>query len=945
MSNLNDIFNDLLSQTNLFDNEPTPSMTQKNTVQSSDPIKQAELDLDTSNTDKIIRHKVKNSEHQDYGRVILMARKDLYNKGKVNIENFTELLEEEQRTAINKKAVWDKLDVDRYRELGLSPYEFHFIKVFRDEMENKPVINFKLVDDEELNKKLFNFLYVSVFNEIKEMSFKHRFKIEGIKFDEDNLYKGFSENTHLILPTDPDVSKMQFYKDEMLKTFPNHHNEINNISLQELAYAAHSQIPTYKDLITARGAYQLLKANKLLNKKPTWEKIQPLKLEIKDKNDLDSIDDLLELIKNSKVKTTFNNMTIIQVESVLNQEYMGDIVRHGYDYINGQKIYEKDLDQIFGVDAVQWGKWINGENEKQTLLNLVYESFTDLAQTFNIPRKAIGLTHNGIGLGSGFGSQGKKGSKAHYQPGQKFLHLNRFNSAGSLAHEWFHAYDHYLYDLAVSQGALTDNIKRRVSEKFLSNAIVEAIKYNIHYDEKDNNFKAKDPIIQEDIDKLKKFNPAFFELITSMNGYNVTKVVSMKNLSNTELEFISSETAFADKHHFVSEMFEIHKTTFDSIKTQFKNIKSLWDNIEKFNTDSPTEKSILKKYIYQNKELFQRNLNYVLSNSDEGKQFEKILLEPKEHCDFSNYGKIVENFLNNKDKIEELLLKNSKIIYSNVFNKENIQVSAEIFDKISTQYLEKISKQSFKSLLTPDSGEKSQIDMWYDKYTQHIKLDKENRPINHTNMMKTITGDHNIWQTIKNPIHNTITSDFIPKLKEEFEKTNIPHYITDQITLNLLNYKNHIEHKVGLHVKKLLEHHLTMKLLNDDFKFDFKLSSRFKKDAERLDKMGKEPYYSTPYELFARMGETVVSTKTHNTYLSKEKNQNWVSHLLGLQIYPSEESLKKFTPLLEQSFKIAFKEDFDLDLSKFKIIENEYSTNEKYLEDYEIKTKRKVKPK
>ena len=136
-----------------------------------------------------------------------------------------------------------------------------------------------------------------------------------------------------------------------------------------------------------------------------------------------------------------------------------------------------------------------------------------------------------------------------------------------------------------------------------------------------------------------------------------------------------------------------------------------------------------------------------------------------------------------------------------------------------------------------------------------------------------------------------------------------------------------------------------MKLLNDDFKFDFKLSSRFKKDAERLDKMGKEPYYSTPYELFARMGETVVSTKTHNTYLSKEKNQNWVSHLLGLQIYPSEESLKKFTPLLEQSFKIAFKEDFDLDLSKFKIIENEYSTNEKYLEDYEIKTKRKVKPK
>ena len=65
--------------------------------------------------------------------------------------------------------------------------------------------------------------------------------------------------------------------------------------------------------------------------------------------------------------------------------------------------------------------------------------------------------------------------------------------------------------------------------------------------------------------------------------------------------------------------------------------------------------------------------------------------------------------------------------------------------------------------------------------------------------------------------------------------------------------------------------------------------------------------------------------------------------MLGLQIYPSEESLKKFTPLLEQSFKIAFKEDFDLDLSKFKIIENEYSTNEQYVQDDEVKNKRKLK--
>ena len=175
-------------------------------------------------------------------------------------------------------------------------------------------------------------------------------------------------------------------------------------------------------------------------------------------DNIDNLEDVFNLITKTKIRTSHNNMSVVKVDSVLSHSHLDSVVRNGYDYIDGDKIKAETLDKTFGIDAMQWGNWINESNERQNLLNLVYESFTDLAATFNIARDSIGLEVNNRGLGFGIGSQGISGSRAHYQTGQKFLHMNRKNSAGSLAHEWFHAYDHYLYEKAIADGVLSQRL-------------------------------------------------------------------------------------------------------------------------------------------------------------------------------------------------------------------------------------------------------------------------------------------------------------------------------------------------------------------------------------------------------------------------------------------------------------------------------------------------------
>lgn len=65
----------------------------------------------------------------------------------------------------------------------------------------------------------------------------------------------------------------------------------------------------------------------------------------------------------------------------------------------------------------------------------------DLANALNITPQAIGL--NGR-LGIAFGARGSGNALAHYEPSETVINLTKTKGAGSLAHEWWHALDHYM---------------------------------------------------------------------------------------------------------------------------------------------------------------------------------------------------------------------------------------------------------------------------------------------------------------------------------------------------------------------------------------------------------------------------------------------------------------------------------------------------------------------
>lgn len=104
----------------------------------------------------------------------------------------------------------------------------------------------------------------------------------------------------------------------------------------------------------------------------------------------------------------------------------------------------RDIRDTFGIGSIRIGNWVNSE-EKNLAANLIFDSLADLAYILALPPSAIGLRGT---LNFAFGTGGQKGVQAHYSPGLRELALAKNAGAGALAHEFWHAFDHYIADKA-----------------------------------------------------------------------------------------------------------------------------------------------------------------------------------------------------------------------------------------------------------------------------------------------------------------------------------------------------------------------------------------------------------------------------------------------------------------------------------------------------------------
>jgi len=114
--------------------------------------------------------------------------------------------------------------------------------------------------------------------------------------------------------------------------------------------------------------------------------------------------------------------------------------RNGPEHRAGADVSFADIVKIFDFQRIKIGRWVSAA-ETQLAANLFFDALADLQLLLQVPAQVISL--NGS-LALSFGTGGEPGSCAFYQPQGRVLALAKNAGGGSLAHEWFHAFDHYI---------------------------------------------------------------------------------------------------------------------------------------------------------------------------------------------------------------------------------------------------------------------------------------------------------------------------------------------------------------------------------------------------------------------------------------------------------------------------------------------------------------------
>lgn len=116
--------------------------------------------------------------------------------------------------------------------------------------------------------------------------------------------------------------------------------------------------------------------------------------------------------------------------------------RNGPMHRAGADVNFADIVHIFGFRSIKIGRWVRAD-EQQQAANWFFDSLCDLQHLLQLPATALSFDGR---LSLSFGTGGQLGTCAHYQPQGRILALAKHAGGGSLAHEWFHAFDHHISD-------------------------------------------------------------------------------------------------------------------------------------------------------------------------------------------------------------------------------------------------------------------------------------------------------------------------------------------------------------------------------------------------------------------------------------------------------------------------------------------------------------------
>lgn len=119
----------------------------------------------------------------------------------------------------------------------------------------------------------------------------------------------------------------------------------------------------------------------------------------------------------------------------------------GYDYRHGFHATQEQILEL-GFRAGEYGNWLD-QIDRQQNLDHFYDSVINMSKALNVSKTAIANPKGLDGeesLAIAFGSRGRAGAAAHYEPLRHVINLTKMNGAGSLAHELGHSLDRVLAD-------------------------------------------------------------------------------------------------------------------------------------------------------------------------------------------------------------------------------------------------------------------------------------------------------------------------------------------------------------------------------------------------------------------------------------------------------------------------------------------------------------------
>ena len=872
-----------------------------------------------------------NKQHLDFGRTIKNARKMQSAIRRMNLDEFKNLSETQRLTTVNKKSIWTAT-WQELKDNGFSPFGAYFYRTFKNGISKLPMASLdtimKVSDDPILNKNVMTAIYLYGNNKIIEafeetpisevtdcLVFLHNLDLsipktlygETIQMIDKYLAAGDDEYfDYDILAKENLVNSKSKDRHELkrviLDLFPDHVEELKQHTdfhySQLLGMQLGKPLRNYlRDIVTvikkAQKQAELHGWNRLLKEDEPTEEPDNTKMQ---SGALQLIHEL-ELLNKTRIRLigrgadTIGNLT--QNNHELHNKHLHVVERTGYDWNNSQEIHADTLKDKFNISGVQWGASVNGKFEREEWLKLISESLSDLAFALNADTKAIGLHDGDYTLAIAVGSQGQTNAQAHYGANEHFIHLNRMRSSGSLAHEWFHAYDKMMFNKVVTY-------KENVFPKDVMDSALQKQQYFYTTLLRDF-FRNIDKYSDEQRKKVEEFDEYLFHVGKIL--WEKHEVFAHKNHDET-IDYVHNFVNYDDSDRIIANFEQIIDNSIEMYKTMSQNIEHLL-SYESMDDSSKMTQSILRVNHFYLKMIAPQYRDALI---DENNQFtsQKLKDNPQLREElFENLTDFVKNY---REKIlNSKTIKEIREPIGEIF----VQQDQKLFDVLSNNIQDAIERE-FHTL----------------KNTAGFVAD---------NTIKTNNISANVNRSISQERKEAIKNAIKETSEQIYQHiNNIDPILAERVKTHLARHEDTMERGYTDLLANRITQQVHIKALENNYRFS--LGNRYSfyyQNSLLADNTSpiydNTHYYATPHEMFARLGEYSVNKildkhNMSNLFLTNTLERQRREIAMGFRpVYPMGTEAEILSISLVQSVQLqlgSFKESLD----NIPIIQHEYNS-------------------